>query len=780
MKIFLTGFAEIDITPPKGVDLAGYAAPERKATGVHDPLKAVAVVFDDRKQKSIICSVDTCVMNPILVKAVRQRVAFQTAVREERVMILATHTHSGPILGGDSLINQQWLKIVEDRLVQVIVEADCMREPAEIGIASAYVGKVGKNRRNPKHGPADNQVNTVLCRGTRSGQFLGMIVNFSCHPTVLAMDNMRITADYPGEIRKYLSQHFPEKGPVLFINGACGDVNPGGYSPEDSALGKEIRNRTFEWSKKIGQLVGDNIIKSIEKIKLFNPEGIQSSEKNIEVPMKKMPLPAEAEIALREAERLLEKEKIIPSGKDLDQLKLNCIYASIKLNYARKAQAFPGGKAPIAVQVISFQNLAFIGFPGEIFCSIGNIIKEHSPFENTVIAAYANDYKGYFPCEDALGKDTYEYRVACFGPQAEALLVGWAEKLLKDAYQLLSAVPEKSVLPAVKVKPDLLVQEHHPQQAKFPAIDFHLHYWSRWQDFEEIAANMDRANIRYGVCMVGDAFPGALIKPVKNILGEFQERFLLFTGFDLRKIDEPEWGKYVHEKLAQDLVDGAVGIKIYKELGLKHVDQDGCLIMPDDPRLNPIWQAAAENRIPVLYHIADPPSFFDPITPENERYDQLKYLEKWQWSLPGHPSYEMLIHAMERLAGKNPATTFIFPHFASLSDNLTRCSELLINHPNVYVDVSARLPQLGRQPFTARRFFLEHSDRILFGTDDSWPGRGNIYPLWFRLLETEDEYFGGEYYGSTIPWACYGLNLPDDVLKKIYRGNAANLINITF
>lgn len=311
-----------------------------------------------------------------------------------------------------------------------------------------------------------------------------------------------------------------------------------------------------------------------------------------------------------------------------------------------------------------------------------------------------------------------------------------------------------------------------------PAIDFHLHWWTHWHSFEEVLARMDHANVRYGVNLVGDVFPGCDLRPVMELMAPVRDRFFYFTAVDFKRIDEPEWPRYVREKLRQDVELGARGIKLYKDLGLAYCDREGKLLRAMDPRVRVLWDAAAEFDLPVLYHVADPPAFFQPMEPWNERYQQLLSRPSWWWGRPGYPSYDQLIDEMFELAAAHRGTTFVFPHCASLSNDLRRCGQLISSGPNIYVDLSARLPQLARQPHRAHDFCVRHADRVIFGTDDSLPGRNNVYQLWFRVLETRDEYFAGDYYGTRSEWRFYGMGLPKDALQKIYWDNAARLLKL--
>jgi predicted TIM-barrel fold metal-dependent hydrolase len=136
----------------------------------------------------------------------------------------------------------------------------------------------------------------------------------------------------------------------------------------------------------------------------------------------------------------------------------------------------------------------------------------------------------------------------------------------------------------------------------------------------------------------------------------------------------------------------------------------------------------------------------------------------------------LILEQLENVLRRHPGTVFIGPHMASAAENLGYLSSLLSRHANLYLDVSAQAPELGRKPYTTRRFFIQHQDRLLFGTDGN--PREEDYRSWFRFLETSDEYFDYPFSGihKAGRWKIYGLGLPDEVLKKLYYANAARLI----
>jgi predicted TIM-barrel fold metal-dependent hydrolase len=229
------------------------------------------------------------------------------------------------------------------------------------------------------------------------------------------------------------------------------------------------------------------------------------------------------------------------------------------------------------------------------------------------------------------------------------------------------------------------------------------------------------------------------------------------------------------QTLEADVAMGALGLKLTKELGLYFKDERGSQLAVDDARLRPIWNRCGELGLPVLIHVSDPWGFFLPADEKNEHYPTLREFPAWSF-YGSFFSKRELLDQRDRLVAHHPGTKFLLAHVANNPEDLEYVGRLLDSYPNAFVDLSARIDELGRQPYTARDFFLKYPDRILFGVD--MPITPEIYRCYFRLLETRDEYFDyPDYIGrwGKTRWRIYGLNLPDEVLRKIYYENAATL-----
>jgi predicted TIM-barrel fold metal-dependent hydrolase len=246
-------------------------------------------------------------------------------------------------------------------------------------------------------------------------------------------------------------------------------------------------------------------------------------------------------------------------------------------------------------------------------------------------------------------------------------------------------------------------------------------------------------------------------------------RFATMTNLDFSNLDDPKYAERVAEQLEQDIKNGAVGLKIHKLFGLTLKDARGERIHLDDPRFDAAFRVCAKYKIPVLIHTADPKPLFDPMDKNNERWLELRLRPGRQHE--NDASWETVINEQRNLFARNPQTTFINAHMGWMAHDLAALGKLLDKLPNMQLEFAAVLGELGRQPRFAKKFFTKYQDRILFGKDTYAVGE---YPFYFRMLESDDEWIDNirKYHGL---WKLYALDLPDDVLKKVYYKNALRI-----
>lgn len=324
---------------------------------------------------------------------------------------------------------------------------------------------------------------------------------------------------------------------------------------------------------------------------------------------------------------------------------------------------------------------------------------------------------------------------------------------------------------------------------RFPVIDAHNHlaepFGGGW-DKRPVAALLDvldEAQVQLYVDLDGGWGEAILQQHLDYFKAAAPDRFQIFGGVEWAAWPEhgDRFGEWAAGRLRLQAGWGAQGLKIWKPFGLHVRDQHGALVAVDDPRLDPLWATAGELNLPVMIHVADPVAFFDPLDNTNERWEELHAHPDWQFPSPPFPAFMTIMTQLANLVARHPATTFIGAHVGCYSENLAWVGQLLDRCPNFYVDFSARISELGRQPYSSRRFFLQYADRILFGTDLGPDLAG--YRLYYRFLETDDEYFNYNTDPHGIPgqgrWYIYGLYLPDDVLEKVYYRNARRVLSLS-
>ena len=370
-----------------------------------------------------------------------------------------------------------------------------------------------------------------------------------------------------------------------------------------------------------------------------------------------------------------------------------------------------------------------------------------------------------------------------------------------------ATTPDAAIaLPDFEPRSMLHVAETRVERPRFPVIDVHTHVtWSdvplgvepfgeRIRKLSEPAALlpvMDRKGVRTMVNLTGGV--GAGLADARREFDEaYPGRFTTFTEPSWNRVVEPEYPQFPAEQIERAHAAGARGLKLTKTLGLYLREQvtSGPLVAVDDSRFDPMWETCAALNMPVAIHVSDPEAFFLPIDRFNERYEELHAHPDWSFHGPDFPSHTELLAARDRVLARHPRTTFIGLHVGHWAENLAAVGETLDRFPNLHVEIGARIGELGRQPRAATRFFEAYQDRILFGTDaipapegDAMPQQifgDALYEIYYRFLETEDEYF--DYAPARVPpqgrWRISGLGLPETILRKVYHANAERVLGI--
>ena len=320
----------------------------------------------------------------------------------------------------------------------------------------------------------------------------------------------------------------------------------------------------------------------------------------------------------------------------------------------------------------------------------------------------------------------------------------------------------------------LVVDAHPVPRAAFPVIDAHSHHrpgfsGARW---EEIVREMDALNLQVLVNLSGGS--GAALERCVDTIARSAHpgRMVCFANLDFRGGVGPGFGERAAAQLERDVEAGAVGLKFFKDFGISVRDRNGERVPVDHPELDPVFETAGRLGIPVLMHVGEPRSFYDPVDRFNERWLELTLLPNRRLPADRYPGFEAMMAERDRRFARHPETRFIAAHMGWHANDLGRLGRLLEQLPNVYVETGAILYELGRQPWTAREFFTTWQDRVLFGKDRFAPEE---FPYYWRTFETRDEYF--DYYRRYHAfWKLYGMDLPEPVLRKLYYENALAVI----
>jgi len=330
----------------------------------------------------------------------------------------------------------------------------------------------------------------------------------------------------------------------------------------------------------------------------------------------------------------------------------------------------------------------------------------------------------------------------------------------------------------------LVVKNKEVSLPCLPVLDVHTHLRGANPnngicDMAALIKQMDNNGVK---CVVDlDGFYGAELDRSMRAKEGYEDSIITFSTVDFSKADDVDFEEKTRREITRAHGLGVKGLKFLKSLGLGFKWADGTYIRPDDKRIQVIWQTAAELKMPVLIHIADPKAFFEPLDKYNERIEELAGNPTWHFGKEEYYQFDEMMQMQENLLTDNPNTTFILAHTGNCAEDLGFVSDLLCRHPNANVDIAARIQEMGRQPYTAREFLIKHQDRVLFGTDTLLSADDARNPFennrnYYEFLETYNEFFPANAHEQQGRWNIYGVGLPLDVLQKIYWDNAINCI----
>jgi len=406
MKI---GVSSVNITPPIGVPMAGYSARDDVSIGIHDDLYAKAIVFDDGNTKAALIRCDLIGLEREFVEEVRKLIESDTGICGKNVMITCTHTHSGPITNPIFPELNAWMNVLSRKIKGAVTAAHRNMKEAKIGFNHGSVEGIVINRRKP-NGPVDTEIGIIRI-DDQAGNPMAIIVNYTCHAVVLGPDNLLISADYPGYVMSFVEKNLGI--PALFVNGACGDINPlDKLAIMRLKRGKSIYNRrngTFEEAKRLGSMIGAEAVKVFLGTETENDLELKVTSRNIKVPLSDLPPLEDAKKMLKENERLF--RKLVSEKRDVAQMYRTAV--TIK-NTQKIIKYINSGENARSTEIQAFKigDNGLIALPGEIFVEIGMNIKKQSSLKYTFICELANDSIGYVPTEEAFKESGYEVEFA--------------------------------------------------------------------------------------------------------------------------------------------------------------------------------------------------------------------------------------------------------------------------------------------------------------------------------------------------------------------------------
>lgn len=331
------------------------------------------------------------------------------------------------------------------------------------------------------------------------------------------------------------------------------------------------------------------------------------------------------------------------------------------------------------------------------------------------------------------------------------------------------------------------------RQEEIPKVDVHTHYFYDRDYLVPILQDWNMIAVAVDVVTEGDAQREDWTAMLELHEAHPQD-ILLCTGFDASKIDEPDFAENVIAQLKEDIEQGAIMVKVWKDVGMVVKDASGDYVQIDDPRFQPIWDFMAEEGIPLMTHIGEPRAAWEPLDERSPHYTYYSNNPQYHnYNSDEVPSWETIIEARDRFLENNPDLTVIGAHMGSMAHDVNEVAERLDAYPNFYVEPSERFGDLAIQPSDAvRDFFIAYQDRILYGTDlRARPAASELSEAelqeeregiekrlqvhWEYLTSADSLTFVRTMSSFSTP--TQGLDLPREVVEKVYFDNAARLLD---
>ena len=403
------GVSSVNITPPIGIDLTGFAGRPSPAVGVHDDLHAKCLALEADGVRVGIVTVDLLGLDRDIVERVREGAEREAGVPRSNLMLNASHTHSGPAtisLKGLGERDELYVEELVRKLIGAVKMAFDRLRPARIGFGRGEA-RIGVNRRqrlrdrtvigrNPE-GPVDTTIYLIRVDDDR-GKPMAILFSHAVHPVVLGAKNLLFSADYPGYAVRLVES--VEGCVAMFAQGCCGDVNP------------EVVGGTFEDARRIGTILGAHAIGVAEAVRTSEEAELKCEREVLKLPLQDPPSPEEAGRLVERYKR--ELREAIERGENRGQIMVREGMVRWAEEVKRLAEeGVKGLTCDFEIQAIQLsEEAAIIGMAGEVFVDYQLHIRSRSPYPFTMVLGYTNGCIGYVPTEGAYPEGGYEVEVA--------------------------------------------------------------------------------------------------------------------------------------------------------------------------------------------------------------------------------------------------------------------------------------------------------------------------------------------------------------------------------
>lgn len=421
------GTSKVCISPPVGTPLAGFAARHENSSGIHDDLFTRALVLESADTAVAFVSIDLLALPATFIAQVRQAIHAGTGLQPDSIMIACTHTHAGPVtistfFNPDESVDSHYMSTLATAVVEAVTNAWRDRSAARVGVGAGHVEGVGVNRRSKDQKPVDEQVGIIKVTDN-DGRTRAVLINHSCHPTVLGPDNLKVTGDFPAFAVKEIETGLGADCFAMFVNGTQGNISMG-HSSELSAIGIITPGRTFERAAELGHLLAAATLAVLPEIEVDDGPILGARSASIGLPLKHYQAREETLRLLQEAKNRL-ATLASANGDNADEVRRarsEQLYASINNFYAHETASLTNGLLPIELQGLRINDAVFVAVPAEVFVEIGLRIKERASGP-TFIVGIANGYIGYLPTAAAHEVGGYEVVSSKCRPEAEEVLI---------------------------------------------------------------------------------------------------------------------------------------------------------------------------------------------------------------------------------------------------------------------------------------------------------------------------------------------------------------------